>query len=225
MGTGSGKGKTTATLEEAAPPPKPAPRPRRSKTATSVEPAPPPKPAPEPVIPSFVPPVVYLVTTHGIIEEWRPSEVYRLSQLIEVQDPNDFLFFSNKKPVYVGKQTKNGGIEPLSMPELKDIETTSISLYAKAVTYSKTLTRLIRRRLKNNKDKTSKNTKFIWVIALIAIVLFIVFMLAVTIISGGKDNSETPTTNNQSSYPKADLTIPTPTPIPAPTPAQGVPIE
>jgi len=202
-----------------------------------------------PITPVFVPEVVFLITKHGLIEEYRRS--IRLMICRQIEDPlsfydnNQFLWFDDSKPLYVGRWDGTT-IIPFEPPDPTEIKLTSISLFAKVVTYPKSITRWIIRNLRLNQKDTGNKSMFLWMIAVLFTILLIVFMLAVTIVSGGKEdvtavpevytapgysapvNAPTPA----AAQPQADLSIPEVVPPPVNyaqqipnDAAKGVPIE
>jgi len=156
----------------------------------------------------LIPDTVWVVTPLGLVEDHRRPEIEHISRYIEDHySPNDCLIWRGNKPEYLVMQTPDGLYVPIPFPTAETIKTTPSALYAKAITYTKTLRRLLKRRLKGDKDILSRTSKMVWMGGLIAIVLFIVFMVLISMISpSGSGQVVDPGVVRYG--PPADLTIP-----------------
>lgn len=176
------------------------------------------------VIPKFIPKEILLITKNGLVIEQRKGVIYGICQQIENEmnsyDQNDYLFFKDGQPVYSG-QWDGQYITPFPAPEPDTIKLTAIALYSKVVTYPKTVTRMIVRKLKGGEKDTMAKSIFMWMMALLIILIAVIFMIAVTAMGSGEEELlpadgvtnpgiETTTTTTTTTHPKADLTIPAP---------------
>jgi len=124
---------------------------------------------------------------------------------------NQCLLWKDGRPTYIFLENEAAEISPFPFPEMEQIKTTSSDLYAKAVTYVRTWTRLLKRELKTEKDRFTQASKMLWVGGLIITILFMVFVLTVAVI----DQPEPEPTGDVVPYGSpADLTLPAPEPSP-----------
>lgn len=168
-----------------------------------------------------LPPLIWRVTTNGLVEDHRIAEIRRICQEVKEKGGiNRCLVWAKGSLQYIVLERDDGSFEPFPFPTPDQIKTTPSSLYAKAVTYGKTWRRLLRRRLKHDQDGLNKTSKMIWVGGLIIIVLFIVFVVIVSMV-GGSDDTTAPDSTVQQYGSPADLTLPA-NPEPSPEIPRGV---
>jgi len=165
---------------------------------------------------NVLPSVIWRVTTYGLIEDYRPGEIKRICQEMKEKKIIDQSIVWNRKSLqYIVLETDDDKILPFPYPNPEDVHTTPSSLYAKAITYSKTLRRILRRRIKQEPDTLNKTSKMIWVGGLIVVVLFIVFMVIVSMIGSTDEPLATDTGSDVQPYgSEPNLTIPAISPSP-----------
>jgi len=185
----------------------------------------------------LLPHCVIRVSKIGISFDYRMSKRLAIAQHVEADHSNGanayILYQREGFPVYAYQQHDDDSqIIPIRYPEQREIKTSSVDLYAKAVTYKMAITRILRRKLKKNNDTVGKTAKLVWIIGLIVVVLFMILMITVSIL-GADDNSPAPVdTGGGVAAPAAEthrqMVIDTTEkiePVATPPPAKGVPVE
>lgn len=132
--------------------------------------------------------VMYMVTTRGLTILHNPERIREYTAKMMEGELNDYIIFPAASPALMFIQNDAGTISPMVSPT--DIKTTSTRLYAMAVTYRSTITRLVRRHLRKNQDAISRTSKLVWVIALCVITLAIIFMLGIVATDSGGSSSD-----------------------------------
>lgn len=177
------------------------------------------QPAPDPAkeIPKthllhIFPKVIWRVTKRGLVEEHRPAEIKRICTLVKEEGNLDAcLVWHNGEWQYVFLEKPDGSFSPFLPPDDKIVKTSPATLYARAITYQKTWSRLLRRRLKKESDALTRTSKMVWVGALIVVCLFMIFTVTISIISSG-DSESAAASDVQPYGSPANLTLPSPTP-------------
>lgn len=153
------------------------------------------------VVPSVLPSSLYLITKQGVALKKDPQYIREMATKMHEKGMNKFVVFDGSIPALIACMPKEETINPLLLPDPARITTTPPQLYAKAITYAKVVTRLVKRRLAATQDSFVKTSKMIWVIALSVITLFIIFMLVVVAVdsfsSSDENETNTGTTNQQ----------------------------
>lgn len=176
------------------------------------------------IIPMVLPRQLYIVTRQGIALKRDPEYIKKMANQMQTEGMNKYIVFRGSTPELMAIMPDIDKVKPMMNPDPTKIHTTPPQLYAKAITYAKTMTRLVKRRLSGSGDPMSRTSKMIWVIGLSVITLFIIFMLVVMVMDNFGSDSETDTgssniqngvtVNPSGQGPQLDLT---------PTPTQGTP--